>query len=32
MIPSTFVAGILTYVWPFVTNKGGYVAIGLIYG
>ncbi|EKM55121.1 uncharacterized protein PHACADRAFT_255517 [Phanerochaete carnosa HHB-10118-sp] len=32
MIPATFIAGILTYVWPFVTNKGGYVAVGLIYG
>lgn len=32
MIPSTFVAGILTYAWPFVTNKGGYVVVGLIYG
>ena len=30
MIPSTFVAGILTYAWPFVYSKGGYIAIGLL--
>ncbi|OCH88815.1 MFS general substrate transporter [Obba rivulosa] len=32
MIPSTFVAGILTYAWPFAANKGGFVAIAIIYG
>lgn len=32
MIPSTFFAGVLTYIWPFVTSKGGYIAVGLIYG
>ena len=32
IVPATFVAGILTYVWPFVTSKGGYIAVGLIYG
>lgn len=32
MIPATFVAGVFTYIWPFVTNKGGFAAIGLLYG
>ena len=32
MIPATMIAGILTYIWPFVTNKGGYIAVGLVYG
>ncbi|KAI0343554.1 MFS general substrate transporter [Trametopsis cervina] len=30
--PATFLAGILTYVWPFVTSKGGLIALGLVYG
>lgn len=30
--PSTFVAGVLTYVWPFLTNKSGYAAVGFLYG
>ncbi|KAI0689428.1 major facilitator superfamily domain-containing protein [Cytidiella melzeri] len=32
MIPTTLVAGILTYVWPFVKTKGGLSAIGFVYG
>ncbi|KAJ3521404.1 hypothetical protein NM688_g9021 [Phlebia brevispora] len=32
MIPSTFIAGILTYIWPFSTSEGGYTIVGLIYG
>ena len=32
MIPATTVAGILTYIWPFVTTKGGYIAVALVYG
>lgn len=32
MAPSTFVAGILTYVWPFLTSKSGYAAVGFFYG
>ena len=32
MIPSTAVAGIMTYIWPFVTNKGGYIGIAIVYG
>ncbi|KAF7793205.1 hypothetical protein EIP86_004314 [Pleurotus ostreatoroseus] len=32
MIPATTVAGIITYIWPFVTNKGGYVGIAIVYG
>ncbi|KAI0087080.1 MFS general substrate transporter [Irpex rosettiformis] len=30
--PSTFVAGVLTYAWPFVTSKGGLIAVGIVYG
>lgn len=32
MIPATAAAGILTYIWPFVTTKGGLSAVGLVYG
>ncbi|EMD38105.1 hypothetical protein CERSUDRAFT_82329 [Gelatoporia subvermispora B] len=32
MIPATFVAGILTYAWPFATSKGGFIAVAIIYG
>ena len=32
MIPATTAAGILTYIWPFVTTKGGYIAVALVYG
>ncbi|KAK7693789.1 hypothetical protein QCA50_003361 [Cerrena zonata] len=32
MAPSTFVAAILTYAWPFAKSKGGYVAIAILYG
>lgn len=32
MIPATVVAGALTYVWPFVTSKGGYIGIAISYG
>ncbi|KAI0684837.1 MFS general substrate transporter [Cytidiella melzeri] len=30
--PSTFIAGAVTYVWPFVHSKGGLVALALVYG
>lgn len=32
MIPSTFIAGILTYAWPFSKSVGGYTVVALIYG
>lgn len=32
MIPATFFAGVFTYIWPFVTNKGGFAVVGLLYG
>ncbi|KAI0683453.1 MFS general substrate transporter [Cytidiella melzeri] len=30
--PSTFVAGVITYAWPFVHSKGGLVALAVVYG
>lgn len=32
MIPSTFFAGILTFVWPFVKGTGAYAVIAVLYG
>jgi len=32
MIPFTFIAGAMTYEWPFLTSIGSYIALGLIYG
>ncbi|KAI8982815.1 MFS general substrate transporter [Trametes punicea] len=32
MTPATFVAGILTYAWPFATSIGGNIAIAIVYG
>ncbi len=32
MAPATLIAGLVTYIWPFVTTKGGYIVIGLVYG
>ena len=32
MTPATFVAGILTYAWPFATSIGGNIAIAVVYG
>jgi len=32
MIPSTFVAGILTYAWPFARTEGEFIVIAVIYG
>ncbi len=32
MIPFSFVAGVMTYVWPFVGSTGGYIAIAVVYG
>jgi len=32
LIPSTLVAAVMTYAWPFVTTKGQFVAIAVIYG
>ena len=32
MIPFTAVAGILTYIWPFVRGKAAYIVVAIIYG
>ncbi|KAJ3479495.1 hypothetical protein NLI96_g9017 [Meripilus lineatus] len=32
MIPSTLIAAILTFAWPFATTKGSLVAVAIIYG
>ncbi|KAG9316490.1 major facilitator superfamily domain-containing protein [Chiua virens] len=32
MIPFTFLVAVITFVWPFVTSKGGLIAIALTYG
>ncbi|CUA69039.1 putative transporter MCH4 [Saccharomyces cerevisiae S288c] [Rhizoctonia solani] len=32
LIPSTLVAGVCTYAWPFARNKGSLVALACIYG
>lgn len=32
MIPATTAAGVVTYAWPFAKDKGGYVAIAIVYG
>ncbi|TBU35525.1 MFS general substrate transporter [Dichomitus squalens] len=32
MIPFLILAGIMTYIWPFVTTTGGYIAIAVVYG
>jgi hypothetical protein len=32
MAPCTIVAGIMTYIWPFVTTKGSFIAISIVYG
>ncbi|KAI5124365.1 hypothetical protein M0805_008969 [Coniferiporia weirii] len=32
MSPFTLVAGILTYIWPFVHGKSGYIAVAVVYG
>ncbi|CDO68627.1 hypothetical protein BN946_scf184996.g58 [Trametes cinnabarina] len=32
MTPATFIAGILTYAWPFATSVGGNIAIAIVYG
>ncbi|KAI0636537.1 MFS general substrate transporter [Trametes polyzona] len=32
MTPATFVAGILTYAWPFANTTGSNIAIAIIYG
>ncbi|KAL5490237.1 hypothetical protein ACEPAI_5070 [Sanghuangporus weigelae] len=32
MAPFTCVAGILTYIWPFVHGKTGYIVVAIIYG
>ena len=32
MIPLSFVAGVVTYIWPFVTTTGGFIAIAIVYG
>jgi MFS transporter, MCT family, solute carrier family 16 (monocarboxylic acid transporters), member 10 len=32
MLPFTALAGVLTYVWPFVHSKSGYIALAIFYG
>lgn len=32
MMPATFVAGILTYAWPFASSVASWVVIAVIYG
>ncbi|KAI0371653.1 MFS general substrate transporter [Pilatotrama ljubarskyi] len=32
MTPATFIAGILTYAWPFASSVGSNIAIAIIYG
>ncbi|RDX51777.1 MFS general substrate transporter [Lentinus brumalis] len=32
MIPGTFVAGVMTYAWPFAKTKGPLVAVAVLYG
>ncbi|KAI0748396.1 MFS general substrate transporter [Daedaleopsis nitida] len=32
MIPATFIAGIMTYIWPFATSVGGNIGIAVVYG
>jgi hypothetical protein len=31
-VPCTLLAGIMTYVWPFITTKASFVVIALFYG
>ena len=28
----TFLAGIMTYIWPFSSSEGGYIVIAILYG
>lgn len=32
IIPSTLVAGVATYAWPYAASKGAFVVVALIYG
>ncbi|CDO71091.1 hypothetical protein BN946_scf184844.g95 [Trametes cinnabarina] len=32
LIPGTFIAGVMTYAWPFATTKGFLVAVDVLYG
>lgn len=32
MAPSTLLAGILTFAWPFATTKPSLIAVAIIYG
>lgn len=32
MIPATLLAGITTYIWPFITTKGAYIVLGIVNG
>lgn len=32
MAPFTLLAGVLTYIWPFVHSEGGYIAVACVYG
>lgn len=32
MAPFSILAGVLTFIWPFVHSKGGYICIAIVYG
>ncbi|OBZ67648.1 Riboflavin transporter MCH5 [Grifola frondosa] len=32
MIPGTLIAGIMTYIWPYVKTKGAFIVVAVIYG
>ncbi|TBU50236.1 MFS general substrate transporter [Dichomitus squalens] len=32
MTPATFLAGIMTYIWPFATSVGGNIGVAIVYG
>ncbi|OBZ65726.1 Riboflavin transporter MCH5 [Grifola frondosa] len=32
MIPGTFIAGIITYAWPYATTQGSNIAVAILYG
>lgn len=32
MVPFTLATAVMTFIWPFVSGKGGYIAIAILYG
>ena len=32
LTPATFLAGVMTFIWPFATSVGGSIAVAIIYG